>query len=369
MKRHHLLGAVATFIGAVIGAGILGIPYVISKSGFLIGALHIILLGAAALLINLYVGEIALRTEGRHQLAKYAEIYLGKWGKAFMLIAMAAGIYGALIAYLIGEGSSLGSLFGISNTAAMIVFFAIMCILIFRGLNIIEGAEIYLNIFRFVFIAGLLVFLFSHFKIENISYLNPSSALIPYGAVLFALMGAAAIPELKEELKNNRQMLKKALVIGSLIPVIVYLIFSLAVVGAGGRSTAEIATHGLASFGNSALILGDLFAIISMATAFLVLGLALKWMFQYDCKINRHIAFLLTVTVPFIIAFFVSPSFAKVLGITGALAGGIESCLVVLMHRKAKSGKPEYSVKSRLLVDILLIALFVAGIAYTFFLL
>ena len=299
----HVLGAVATLIGAIIGAGVLGIPYVIAKSGFIIGAIHIILLGLAALLINLYVGEIALRTDGKHQLVKYAEIYLGKYGKFIMFIAMLVGLYGALTAYLIGEGVSIGQLFNINPITAMIIFFAIMALFIFRGLNIIEGAEIYFNIFRLVLIIGFLIFLFTHFDISNVSYTNPSNFLIPYGAVFFALMGTAVIPEMKEELKNNRKLLKKALIIGSIIPIVVYLVLSFAVIGVTGKSTTEIATQGLSSLGTSALIFGNLFAIISMATAFLVLGLALKWVFEYDYRINKHVAFLLTMAVPFAIVF------------------------------------------------------------------
>ncbi|MFH1066119.1 MAG: aromatic amino acid transport family protein [Nanoarchaeota archaeon] len=362
----HVLGAVATLIGAIIGAGVLGIPYVIAKSGFLIGAVHIILLGLAALLINLYVGEIALRTKGKHQLTKYAEIYLGKYGKALMLFAMLIGLYGALTAYLIGEGASIGQLFGINPVFAMIIFFAIMAFFIFRGLNIIEGAEIYLNIFRLVFIAILLFIAFYSFDFSNVSYTETSGFFVPYGAVFFALMGAAAIPELKEELRNNRKLLKKALIIGSIIPIVVYLVLAFAIIGVTGKSTTEIATQGLSSLGWPALIVGDLFAIISMATAFLVLGLALKWVFEYDYKINKHIAFLLTMAVPFAIVFFISPGFSKVLGITGAVAGGLEGILIVLIHSKAANhGNPEYVVKNRLILNILLISLFVIGIIYT----
>ena len=362
----HVLGAVATLIGAIIGAGVLGIPYVIAKSGFIIGAIHIILLGLAALLINLYVGEIALRTDGKHQLVKYAEIYLGKYGKFIMFIAMLVGLYGALTAYLIGEGVSIGQLFNINPITAMIIFFAIMALFIFKGLNIIEGAEIYFNIFRLVLIIGFLIFLFTRFDISNVSYTNTSNFLVPYGAVFFALMGTAVIPEMKEELKNNRKLLKKALIIGSIIPIVVYLVLSFAVIGVTGQSTTEIATPGLSSLGTSALIFGNLFAIISMATAFLVLGLALKWVFEYDYRINKHIAFLLTMAVPFAIVFFISPAFSRVLAITGAVAGGLEGIIIVLIHRKAANhGKPEYAVKNSLILNILLISLFVAGMIYT----
>ena len=115
--------ATFTLSGAVIGAGILGLPYVFSKSGFLIGLMWIMFLGVILILIKLALGEVALRTKGKHQLAGYAEKYLGKWAKRFMVFAVVFGIYSALLAYLIGEGESFSHLlFGHTNFA---LYFAI----------------------------------------------------------------------------------------------------------------------------------------------------------------------------------------------------------------------------------------------------
>src|SRR3990172_1958148 len=99
--------ALAVLLGTIIGAGILGIPYVVSKSGFAIGVVHILLIGIIMAIIMLYLGEIVLRTRTTHQLPGYAEKYLGQSGKKIMLAAMAFGIFSALIAYLIGEGRSI----------------------------------------------------------------------------------------------------------------------------------------------------------------------------------------------------------------------------------------------------------------------
>ena len=103
-KRKHFLEAIATLTGMVIGAGILGIPYVIAKSGFLTGLIDLVIIGLAILVLNLYVGEIVLRTKEKHQLTGYAKKYLGKWGKRLMMFSMVFGLYGALIAYTIKEG-------------------------------------------------------------------------------------------------------------------------------------------------------------------------------------------------------------------------------------------------------------------------
>jgi len=97
-----LLKSSALLTGTVIGAGVLGIPYVVAKAGFLTGLITIIVMGIATLLLNLFMGEITLRTPGNHQLPGYAERYLGKKGKMVAVLAMFFVIYGALTAYIIG---------------------------------------------------------------------------------------------------------------------------------------------------------------------------------------------------------------------------------------------------------------------------
>src|SRR3989344_2068768 len=111
MKNKHIISGIATLTGTIIGAGVLGMPYVIAKAGFLTGTLALLALGIMAIFMYLYLGEIVLRTKGNHQLTGYAEIYLGKWGKKLMFLAMAVGIYGALAAYLIGSSGTLSRLF------------------------------------------------------------------------------------------------------------------------------------------------------------------------------------------------------------------------------------------------------------------
>ena len=107
MIRSKFFPALAVLVGTTIGAGFLGIPYVVSKSGFLPGLAYLILVAVFMMFVKFYLGEITLRTKGNHQLTGYAEMYLGKSGKWLKFFAMIFGIYSALVAYLIAEGESL----------------------------------------------------------------------------------------------------------------------------------------------------------------------------------------------------------------------------------------------------------------------
>jgi len=60
-------------VGTTIGAGIFGLPYVASKSGFLLTSVLIIVLGFITLLVNLMYGEVTLRTKKKAMLSVTAE--------------------------------------------------------------------------------------------------------------------------------------------------------------------------------------------------------------------------------------------------------------------------------------------------------
>ena len=128
--------AATTLIGTIIGAGILALPYVIAKAGFLYGLLAMVLMGIVFLYLNLFIGEIVLRTKKQYQLTGYAEKYLGVWGKKCMTFSFIFGMYGALIAYIIGEGEALHTIFNFGSPLLWsLLFFAAGIFLVPRGIK------------------------------------------------------------------------------------------------------------------------------------------------------------------------------------------------------------------------------------------
>ncbi|MBU0929490.1 MAG: hypothetical protein KJ623_00265 [Nanoarchaeota archaeon] len=369
MKK-EVFRAAATLMGAIIGAGILGIPYVVAKSGFLTGLFDIIFLGVMMLILNLYLGEIVLSTKENHQLTGYAGKYLGKNGKYLMFISVLIGDYGALIAYLIGAGFSLKAIFGGNPILWSFVFFFIAAFLVFRGIKKISFSELIVCslILLIVVVLGFLSVI--HIDINNLTTFNPSNMFIPYGVIIFAFMGLLAIPEAKEILYKDKKELKKAILIGSIIPIIIYSLFALIIVGVTGVNTTEIGTIGLGDYlGSTALVLGNLFAIFAMFTSFLALGLAMKETYKFDFKLSEDLSFFLAMLIPlglFLILRNVA-TFTKVLNFAGVFAGGLAGLLVLGMTFKAeksKERKPEYSMTKSLLLKIFIALILIGGVIY-----
>ncbi len=364
-KNKIFFAGISILIGTAIGVGILGIPYVVAKSGFLAGLGHIIFLGAIILLANLCLGEIMLRTKGKHQLGGYAEKYLGKTGSFFMSFAFIFGIYSAILAYLVGISESFSFLFfGNFNYSILIgIFFGIfMSYLLFRGLRALKSFEKFGVSAIFILFILIVIFFTKKISFENLSSINSNLLFLPFGVVLFALLSFSAIPEINLILKKDKKLMKKILVAGTLITTLFYILFTLLVVGFKGAETPEIATIAL---GPIFIVLG----IFTMFTSYLALGNALQDSFIYDFKYKKIKAWFLSALIPIfiflLIKIFKYFTFIKILSIGGVVSGGLMAILILLMTKKAKllgDRKPEFSIKISWFVIALLSLVFILGI-------
>lgn len=378
MRDNQQVEAVSTLVGTVIGAGVLGIPYMIAKSGLLNGIILIILLGAALTILYLYYGEIILRTDKLHHLSGYAEKYLGKWGKLIATVSFIISMYGALVAYLFGSGAALTSIFGGNSLLFSLGFLAVGAVVIYIGITAVEKSEPVLMVLVLVLIFAICTLNLNHIQPANLTGFNIETLLLPYGVVMFALLGTNAIPEMREELAGNEKKLKRCILIGMLIPVIVYILFSVVVVGVIGLSGFEaldednrIASVALVKYVGPLMgILGNLFALFAITTSFFSIGLSLKEMFIFDLNLKPGLAMLLTFLPPLIPFLFGLTSFIEVLEIMGVAVGGITAFLIVFIFwntGKKSERKPEYVLSQNPVLGWIILGLVTLGTVYALF--
>lgn len=361
--------AIALLVGSTIGVGIFGIPFVISKVGFIPGILFLLILGAVNLLVNLIYGEVILRTPGDHQLAGYGEIYLGKAGKTIASLSHLLGIYGALWAYLIKAGEFLALIFHSPHlTFFSLVFFVLVSIAIIFGLKTISLAELFLVGLILSFIASLALISLPHLSPANLTrpFFDSRFLFLPYGVILFALTGASAVPEMEEILRRQHLKLKKTVIVGSLIPVLIYLLFALTIVGISGPKTSDDAIGGLIAILPRWIVdLGAGLGILTMTTSFLSLGYVLKEVWHRDFKLPEPVALGLACLPPLILFLLGAKNFIAILEMTGAITVGLSGLLILLLYRKARltgQKEPAYQLKVPSAILWLLGLIFLLGI-------
>jgi len=350
----NFLYAIALLIGTIIGVGIFAIPYVAAQAGFSIALIYLVGLGIIILLVHLFYAEIVLKTPGKHRLVGYAQKYLGRWGKSIATISSVLGLYGALLAYIIVAGQFLKAIFGGLAFNWSLIFFLLGALFIFLGLKTIAQAELFMTLLLLASMAVIFVFGWNHINWQNLQDLNFSYFFLPYGVILFALAGATAIPQMGEIVSPKK--LKSAVILGTLIPVALFIIFTIVVLGVTGVNTTQEALIGLQQIlGPKIMLIGLIFGILALITSFLTLGLNLKEIFWYDYKMPKNLAWFLACFVPFFAFVFGMRNFIGVIGLVGAILGGIDGLIIATIYGKIK--------KSWLLPGVLILV-FILGIIY-----
>ncbi|PKL71958.1 hypothetical protein CVV26_03450 [Candidatus Kuenenbacteria bacterium HGW-Kuenenbacteria-1] len=364
--------AIAVLIGTIIGAGIFSLPYVIAKIGFIPGLLYLIGFGLIILLLNLCYGEIILRTKKNHQLPGYAKMYLGKWGEITAIFASGIGFYGTLLVYLIMAGDFLylilENFFTLSIFDYRLIFFVCTTIAIFFGKKAIPKIESLLIIFLITIILIISILGIPQIKFENLIPIDLTNFFLPFGVILFALSGLSAIPIMEVVLEKEKFLLKKTIIIGSLIPLVLYILFGLIGVGVAGKTISENALISLGDvLGNKILFLGSIFGFFAIFSSFLNIGLALKQIYHYDFNFSKIISTILVCFIPLIIFLAGWTNFIKIISITGLLIGGINGILIILIYWQAKKkgdDTPVYSMNIPYFFTYFIIAIFSLGILY-----
>jgi tyrosine-specific transport protein len=109
MKFDNLTGSLL-LAGTFIGVGILGLPYALSKSGFL-GGTAILFLGAFfSYLTAMYIVKLVYLQSSEVSLYTIFRRYLGRNTSYLALAGMLISSYGAMIAYPIAIGEMMHSL-------------------------------------------------------------------------------------------------------------------------------------------------------------------------------------------------------------------------------------------------------------------
>ncbi len=333
MDKSFLLAS-ASLTGAIIGAGVFAIPFVIANAGVLTSLAYFLVLGLITLSIHLFLADIVVFTKGKHRLAGYAEKYLGKRGKIITTVATLLGSLGALLAYLILSGKFLSLLLPISALQATLVSWVLFSVFLFFGRKLISILNFWAEALLFLVILIIFGFALPEVSLSNFVLTDKAFLFLPFGVLLFSLVGWSAIPEVADMLKS-KQKLKKAVLVSFLISSSFYLAFGLVIAGVSGKLTTEEAFSGLALFlGKKIILLAALFGLLNIVDSFLIVALYLRNTLRLDWKVPTLVSFLIVSLTPLALFLAGVNSFISVVGVVGVLTGLVEGIIICLIYQK-----------------------------------
>lgn len=301
-KQGSVLGGILLISGCCIGAGMLGLPVISASIGFFPSLLMFFLVWAFMFVTGLLLLEVSLWYPSEVGIITMAKRTLGSFGQVVGWILFLFLFYSLMVAYIAGSGALVSdflwnfSAYRIPHWAGSLGFILLFGALIYLGTGTVDRFNRLLMI-GLILTYGILVGMgLGSVKFENLEYRNWKASLFVIPVMVVSFGYHNLIPSMKTYLQGDRKKLLLTLFFGSLIPLVVYLLWQLIIMGIVPLQTftealnnEELATQALVStVGASWLALvADYFAFFSIVTSFLAVALSLVDFLADGCSIKK----------------------------------------------------------------------------------
>ena len=346
-KRNQILRrkwtrSTATMVGGMVGVGIFGLPYTFAQAGFFVGFVALMLVGGLVLLFQLLYGEITIQTKGTMRIFGLVKEYKGTGWSSLAMVSLFGSLWGAMVAFIIIGGEFLfhlfGGSFGGNPFIYSLIYSGIASVFLLMKLHKLTGFEsIVVACFLFLFVVIIIVGI-PHVHVSNLLGVQFDSVIPVYGVVLFAIGGFGIAPEMHALLGERfERYLPTSMMSAYAIVGVLYLLFSLVVVGAVGSAVGPDAISSLQStLGSGVALLTTIIGSITVFSIFLVVGLQIKETLASDLRFSPVFAWALTIGVPIVVFLLGVREFISVIGFTGAVFGSLTVIILLLTYLRMK---------------------------------
>lgn len=361
-----LIGSSLIIAGTAIGGGMLAMPIISSGVGFIGITIVMILIWLTMCYTAILLVETYKDNNPEDGLSTMTYKYLGKAGSIVTGISMLTLMYALVSAYIAG-GSDILRLnlskwldTDVSPQITAFIFTVLFGGIVGLGARVVDIATKWIFVIKLLFLFIVIVVIFGHIKLDNLMQMPLESKLF-YSSipVIFTSFGFhIVVPSMVKYLDGDIKMLKKAFIYGSLLPLIVYVIWQLSILGSiepetffaiiketKGLEAVIIAVNGVSESKWMNIPLNVFFSA-AILTSFLGVALAL---FDYVKDLSKKksfgkntvIIYLITFIPPLLFALYYPKGFVIALSYA-AISVVITSLFIpVLMYIKVKQERKE----------------------------
>jgi tyrosine-specific transport protein len=371
-RSYKLIGGILLVSGTTIGAGMLALPVITGFAGFIPSVLLIFLFWIYMTYTALLFLEVNLAQEENTNLIKMAKKTLGKPGEWIAWIAYLFLLYSLTTAYLAGSGPIINDFvqgfWGIHlpNWVGALPLFAVFGYFVYRGTSSVDYVNRILMLGLAVAYFLMIIFIFPYVDKNLLMRMDSKYLLISIAIIATSFGFHIIIPSLTHYMERDVVSLRKALWIGGLIPLVVYLTWEFLTLGViplnGAYSISEGYREGvngsylLSKTLNSSYIalIARFFSFFAIVTSFLGVSLSL-----FDCLADslhiekthtgRAVTFGLTFLPPLAFTIYDPRAFLTALEYAGAFGVvtllGLLPALMTWSKRYYLNQKTDYQVK------------------------
>ncbi len=346
------IGSTLIVAGTTIGGGMLAMPLTSAGIGFGFTVFLLVALWALLTYSALLFVEVYQTVESDAGIGTLAENFFGKTGRVLTTTILLIFLYALVSAYVSGGSAILAGLLPQQYTSKITLqlsgclFTLFFGCFIFLGTGTTDRINRVILFFKFIFFALVLLLLIPNVNWQNFMEIPINNALlISATPIFFTSFGFhGSIPSLNRYLKGNTFTLRFAILLGTLIPLIAYILWQFATHGVLNQSSflqildKDPTLNGLViaitqSTGSQIIgIVVRLFSALALITSFLgvALGLfeTLEDLFKrIGFSHSRRTVSIATFIPPLIFALFFPQGFILALG----YAGQMFACYAILL--------------------------------------
>ena len=333
----HVVGGTLLIAGTTIGVGMLALPVATGAGGFVPSMIIYLICWAFMLCTGLLLVEVTLWMPKDTSFISIADQILGPMGRNVFWAVYLFLFLTVMIAHAAGGGAVLLSIteWNLPNWAAVIIYSSVLAPIVYLGAHSVDRLNMFL-------ISGVIITYFAFLgvsadKIELslLSHANWGKAWLALPVLFTAFTYQVIIPTLMTYMERNAKKVRLAIFLGSSIPLIIYLVWELAILGIipaeGPGGLIEAGKLGQNAIGPlkelvpQVFVIGKYFAFFALTTSFIPLALSffdfladgLKW----EKKGIRRVSLCAVVFgVPMMIAIAYPNIFLTALGYAGGIS-------------------------------------------------
>ncbi|EKO3964305.1 amino acid permease [Vibrio fluvialis] len=335
MMQSKLLGSTLIIAGTTIGAGMLALPLASAGIGFSTSLMIMLALWALMAFTALLMVEIHQYADKDATLHTLAKQILGNKGKWIATFAMLFLFYALCAAYIAGGGAQFTNRISeftgleVSGPTGTLIFTLIVAAVVTIGTGTVDRVNRLLFAGKMLAMVMVLTFLAPNVSQSYLLSMPLGQGLIVASIpVIFTSFGFhGSIPAIVNYLDGHTPSLRKAIVVGSAIPLVIYVFWQVVTLGVVSQPDL-VDNAGLSGLigtlsqtvhqSNLGHVIG-IFADLALLTSFLGVSLGL---FEFmgdtirkkDGNMNRIVASLVTFTPPLMFALFYPQGFIMALG-------------------------------------------------------
>jgi tyrosine-specific transport protein len=365
------IGSIFVVVGTEVGAGILALPILIGHIGLPLGILVMLMSWLLMTYTALLICEANLAVADGLSFAGIAKKLLNPLGQIVVWVSFLFLLYTIMVAYISAAGSAFNATFHLSTHTISLIFVVLLGVLVVMGTAVVDWVNRILLITK---LSLLLLVCFALLPNVHINYLtnsfyNREILLSTFPVFVTTFTSHLIIPPLRSYLKSNAQVITRVIIIGSTIPLFLYLIWIVGVIGViphqGLNGFLQLfATNKSANVGDILVLMRNnlnnnffftpisVFSNISVTTSFLGVSLALFYFLIDAFKLHQLpklaknlVASILAFVIPLVIVIILPNIFIKALGYVGLCCAVLLIIMPFFMIRALKKRNHQFKIK------------------------